>query len=149
MQNAIEIDSLRSIDNYPVVCITGGEPGIMENKVLETIAELRANNPDVKIYMYSAWYKNRWGHRLLDHLDGVHYTLHKGTTSEDIRDFQEFQMHAACCWPGKSYRLYIHQSIREGLTIYPSVWHRLEVKPWVAEEDCDLPDTEDLFILKG
>ena len=71
MQNAIEIDSLRSIDNYPVVCITGGEPGIMENKVLETIAELRANNPDVKIYMYSAWYKNRWGHRLLDHLDGV------------------------------------------------------------------------------
>lgn len=143
---AVEINELKELRDYPVVVITGGEPGIMEQRVLNAISILKMFNPEQLIYMYSAWYRNRWGRKLLDYLDGVHYTLHKGATEKDISDFQEFQMHAALLWPDKSYRLYIHDSIKHGITIYPHVWHRLEVKPWIADEDCALPPNEDLFV---
>jgi len=147
MENAIEIDDLSQIVEYDSVCITGGEPSLDIMGTLGIIHKLRRNNPEQKIYMYSAWYRVHWGPALIPELDGVHYTLHKGATRQDIKDFHHFQARISF-YPDKSYRLYIHNSIDDRITIFPNLWSRLEIKPWVAEEDCELPNTEDLFILR-
>lgn len=146
IDEAIKIDDLSELSDYDTVCITGGEPMEFLDKTVQVIEGLKEINPKVKIYLYTAKYT--WNmEKILKLVDGVHFTLHGGTTSIDIADFLHIQ-DLFKIYEDKSFRLFIHPKINRYINVIPSVWKRVEVKPWVGEEDCILPEDETLYTLE-
>jgi hypothetical protein len=139
------------LKNYKTICVTGGEPLLHFKETKEIIIFLRNQFPKRKIYLYCAWYKKLEDIIEIDNLvDGIHFTLHDTATNEDLFKFDEFQLYLQDTFDEnkqKSYRLYVYPSIKE-LTIYPYLWKRVEVKPWLNEKICVLPKNEFLFIYK-
>jgi hypothetical protein len=78
-------------------------------------------------------------------VDGVHFTLHENSTDEDIAGFQSFQRLAGA--HEGSFRLYLHPGVSGSIILVPGVWSRVEVKPWLPEGECPLPQDEELFVL--
>jgi pyruvate-formate lyase-activating enzyme len=147
LKKAIPLEKIDILRPYKEVLLTGGEPMLYPDRVEMFATALRAQNPEVKLYLYSALYAPELD-TLIKLLDGVHYSLHVPFTDADVEGFIEVQ-NMARVWTKKSFRLYIHPDIPRALLIYPNSWKRLEVKPWLSEEECKLPAHEDLYILGG
>jgi organic radical activating enzyme len=147
LSGARHITYLSQLQDFPEVCITGGEPGVFVERTLSIAKRLREQG-HTKIYVYSAWYRKPWLDQLAPYIDGVHFTVHENPTIEDIDALLMLQMDMSK-YKEKSYRLYIHQSVDRLVTIIPSLWKRIESKPWVGPEDCELPANEELFIYEG
>lgn len=144
LKGAQYIKDLLAIKDFPEVCVTGGEPGANVKRTLGILQQLREQGHS-KIFLYSAWYRNRWLDTLGPLIDGVHFTIHEKPAPEDYVALEHLQMDIKN-HPGKSFRLYIHQSISQPLLLIPSLWKRIESKPWIGAEDCELPANEQLFI---
>ncbi|KKL47756.1 hypothetical protein LCGC14_2332390 [marine sediment metagenome] len=143
--NRTKIKSLKEVKYYDAVCITGGEPMLNPYKVYGIIQILKKQNPKVIIYLYSAL----WVRDMVDMMavvNGIHFTLHANSTAIDILNFYEFQKEAQN-FPWVSFRLYVHPQIKYGVNVVPKVWKRIESKPWIGEESCQLPENETLFEL--
>jgi hypothetical protein len=145
---------LDSVRGYDEVLITGGEPMLDPDRTAGIIHTLRENNPDAKIYLYTALYRPQiW--TLFHMVDGIQFSLHAEANCQDICDFIEFQTELRLrSLEGKSLRLYIDNRIKFGVKIYPLLWQRAEVKPWLTEAQLialqpgGLPPGERLFILQ-
>lgn len=144
------IASLTEITGFAECCITGGEPMLIPERVSAVVAELRARNPESHIYLYTALYRPEIKN-LLPLLDGIHFTLHAGANRVDQRGFAAFQQ--LLRYHAGSFRLYIDPRVTRPVVIYPYVWTRVEVKPWLTEEQLlalqpgGLPPGEQLFYL--
>jgi hypothetical protein len=135
---------LSILKDYEAVCITGGEPMLQHCRTIQVIKQLKHNNPDQIIYLYTAMYTHIL-HRLIRYIDGIHYTIHYPALPIDINRYFAFASMIALN-QNKSYRLYIDNRVFDAIIIQPSLWHRVEIKPWMKE--CSLPVNEDLYILK-
>ena len=143
-----DLTELKELKDYPVICITGGEPMLDPIWTQDIIKFLRKRNRDVIIYLYSAWYGNNWLPEIAPFIDGLRFTLHEKTKKKDLLDFYVLQEDIERFGEKKSYRLYIHYLLPVSVEIVPRLWNRVEVKPWIGEKDCELPKNETLFILK-
>ena len=136
---------ISEIYDYDEIIITGGEVGLYEKRTKELIAKIKANST-AKIYVYTAFWQP-WMVDILYDIDGLHYTLHENSKGEDFLRFYHYQR-AIEQVPGKSYRLYIFPRVNEFITINPSLYARVEVKPWIPESKLILPEDEELIYLK-
>jgi organic radical activating enzyme len=148
MAQARVVASLEEVSRYAAVCVTGGEPLRDVDRteaILHRIRDLAGSRQAV--YLYTALFvPDLW--RLLPLLDGVHFSLHAEATMDDAVDFAELQRVAAL-WRDKSWRLYVDARLTQPVFLVPSLWARVEVKPWRTEGDCPLPAHEDLLVLES
>lgn len=155
MENATQINTLEGLINYSEIMITGGEPMLHPDKTLKIIDQLKKRNPDALIYLYSALY-NKDFPKLLEKIDGLHFTLHYNANDEDIFSFYKLQesiFERKKDWRHKSFRLYIDNKLGLSVKIIPFVWDLVNVSKWLTEEELikkqpqGLPLNEELFIL--
>lgn len=144
MSSGKRITDLSELKSFKYICVTGGEPMLQPNRTEMVIRQLREQDTDHIIYMYTAFY-----HRKLEdimHLiDGVQYTLHYPMKSTDLTLFYQFQ-NLIEQYNYQSFRLYIDSRFTDTVMIRPNLWKRVEVKAW--QEYCLLPKNEKLFILR-
>jgi organic radical activating enzyme len=144
---AVKPVNMEQLSKYKSVMISGGEPLLYPKKLKALIHQLRKNNPEQIISLYTTLASDA----LIDMLwmfDRIHYTLHAPHTAQDQERFIKFQ--DAITNPHYSYRLYIDPAIKDvAIPIIPNRWNRVEVKPWIDEGDCPVPDGEDLVELRG
>ena len=152
MKQAISISDLATLANFGIICITGGEPLLEPDYTLDIVAKIRRQHPSAALYLYTALYAERMPD-IVRATDGIHYTLHEGATDQDIDGLQRFQQVIRNEGNGKSFRLYIDKRVERLVSIQPNLWKRVEVKPWLSEEELlamqpsGLPPNETLFIL--
>lgn len=147
IDKAIPLYGAEELRDFSTVLITGGEPMLRPIDVLSFIKTTKKVNLEATIYLYTA--KFTLGiFDILPFVEGVHFTIHADTTMEDIlefRDIQEKLYNYKHDNPDISFRLYIHPDIKLVIDIIPYVWSRIESKPWLAEDECQLPYNETLF----
>ena len=151
VQHVRDVNALRGFD---IVCITGGEPMLDPVRTTAIIKDIRSKCPDALVYLYTALVTSELL-GILDLVDGMHFTLHEGATAADVGEFGWLQSRLL----GKrgSYRLYLHPTIKHLVSLRCSQWSRIEVKPWLTEEELlamnpgsgGLPPGETLFSLDG
>jgi hypothetical protein len=145
ISKAIEIHDIGQVSGYSQVLLTGGEPMLYPGKIIDYCKRLRECGFKGQIYMYSAKYTPQM-YEVLPYLDGIHFTLHTASW-QDLNELSSLQVMMGAN-KDKSYRLYISPSITQAITIYPNLWKRVEVKPWIPEGQCPLPEGETLFKLE-
>lgn len=145
MKNAIYIPDLRGLEEYNQILITGGEVLLDADTTIAALKEVRQRYPNTTLYLYSALFTKRMI-EIVELVDGIHFTLHAASTEKDVARFNSFQ-ELAKDYPDKSFRLYLYPEIKLPITVYPYIWTRLEVKPWIPEEDLSLPPNETLYII--
>ena len=139
--------TIPKLASYGEVMITGGEPMLYPERVKTFINLIREQNSTTKIYLYTALFTPE----LIDIiplLDGIHYTLHIRANQNDVDGFTKFQEAVKPYHTTMSVRSYIDPAVELPVTIYPWLYYRLEVKPWIMEGECPLPDGEDLLYLR-
>ena len=146
LSKAIKIKNIEDINEFDEVCITGGEPMIKPELTLSVLKQLKYNQ---RKFLYSAWVTNKL-FDIMPFIDGLHFTLHEKSDEDDIRQFHKLQtwIWQEEWYKTKSIRLYVNQNIQHSIHILPFLWSRLEIKPWICEADCTLPENETLFILE-
>ncbi len=148
LKQAKKIQSPDCLLGYDEICITGGEPMLYPNKIIDIIESLNNLHPlNRKIYLYTAMF-NEDLIGLIPKVDGIHVTLHQGMSGFEMGNFYHFQERSSSIgfWGG-SYRLYIHPDIKDEISIYPNRWSRIESKPFL--EDCPLPENETYLYWKN
>ncbi len=133
------VDMIEQLAPYDQVLLTGGEPMLQPYRTLAFARALKSQNANRPVYMYTALYDSAIS-ALLPILDGVHYTIQAPASQGDIDGFRQFQdtikSHAG------SFRLYIMPRVTSSVEIIPSLWKRVEVKPWITEGNLVLPPGE-------
>jgi pyruvate-formate lyase-activating enzyme len=139
-------DMVAAARDYDAVCLTGGEPmAIIPDHTVAFAETLKHVYPDKKVYCYVADYADPKALlKLLNVVDGVHYTLHASSDYADIMKFYYFQ--SAIRLRRGSHRLYIHPHILYSVVIVPGRFSRIESKPWMKPGECKLPPNEDLYV---
>lgn len=144
-----EEDNLDFVKDYDEIILTGGEPMLYPERLLDLIKNIKVVNPNVKIYLYTA----KWEpfiQTILHYIDGLTYTLHKNIKQFEAFDFNTLQRHINYMHSdneNKSFRLFIHEDVKEEFNLIPATWDRIKIAGTLSEEDCDYPE-DDLIILK-
>lgn len=135
MSRARYIDSLEEMDKHDVICITGGEPQLRVDRILEVINWARELSHKPKLYMYTTIYtEDSCG--IAQMIDGIHYSIHAPMTNEDYKHFCEFEWGVVgVLHKQKSFRLYIESSIEGFISFHPSRYQRIEAKGWQTEDE--------------
>lgn len=87
MSQATEISDIAQLKDYDIICVTGGEPMLNVQNTLDIIREIRERCPDSLVYLYTAFYRDSMP-AVINAVDGIHYTLHKGASEADITGLQ-------------------------------------------------------------
>lgn len=138
----IEFKSLPDLQSYDLILITGGEPMLKPETTKAIISRLRFLNPVQLIYLYSS-IPIKLG-EFLDHVNGMTYTIHKGSNPSDLGIVQSFLQHH----PNRSYRLNIDPEFRADLKIKPYLWDKIKIKKWYDSKMVAIPKDETLYILE-
>ena len=130
----INLEQIKS--NGDDIVLTGGEPGIYPQ--LENVVEkLHGQNPDAKIYIYSALANKRISD-ILPKVDGLSFTLHDDASELDIASFLKLQKRMKEIknkYPEKSYRLYIDSRLDKDIPIELDLYTRVNKMKWMNEEE--------------
>ena len=136
MAQAERIEDLGALAGLQEVMITGGEPLLYPAKTEAIMWEIRERIPNIKIYLYTALYREAM-RDILPLVDGVQYSIHEQATSADFYGLFRFQELIAGYWrTGRSFRLYV--DAKAGLQpqcIRRELWDRVEVKSWLTEDE--------------
>jgi molybdenum cofactor biosynthesis enzyme MoaA len=138
-------DSLASLLDYDMILITGGEPLLLGNKLVDAVRNLRLE------YLYSGeiiLYTAEWDvdliNKLLLYIDGITITLHSPNDVQlainnihKIKD--EVYQH--------SFRLNIFKEAGDWLLLDTTGWNTKHDIEWI--KDCPLPADEELFYLEN
>lgn len=145
IKSATVINSAAEL-KYPQITITGGEPLLNSTNTISIIKDIKSNDYNSIIYLYTAvWSWRR--EKIIHWVDGIHYTLHGPLNRGELENFYILQ-DTIERYPEKSYRLYIDPLVNNDIMLYnPSLWTRIEKKPFII--DCPVPENEDLYILKS
>jgi len=139
-----ELDKLpicNSFKGYEEIIITGGEPMMDTVKLMGLVYQIRDENPEAKIYVYTSDTRNieRLSY-VVYNVDGLTLTLHE---QSDITPFEKFDalLYGAMEtdeWPHKSLRLNVFKGIE-----HLKPWCNWQIKKdivWI--KDCPLPKNE-------
>lgn len=143
---------------YDEIIITGGEPMLLSERVVEMIHRLKFGGYKGKIWLYTAdTSKLRFGYwaveMALDEVDGITYTLHytkkESKLKSDLANLRRLdQYFADHAWSreGKSDRLYIDSRIynQEYVDSLRYKWAAVKPLEWKENGDCPLPEGEEL-----
>ena len=148
MAKAQRLTSVKQLQGYENLVISGGEPMLFPDRVINLAKVLHKAAPQAKIFLYTAFNRNNKDiERVLPHIDGINYTVHTDS-EQDAAQFQGFQA-LASRWKDKAFRLYVEKPIADKLVIIPGVWERIKTAPWMTEPEMIKAGgcPEDLFIL--
>lgn len=145
MSQAKVISKVSDLAGYDEVIVTGGEPFLHPDSLVDFLKEVRALRPRPRIYLYTAMYHRGALPYVLPLVNGIHYTLHAEATHKDVDAFHAFQNYAEY-FTGHSFRLYVDNRCCIPVFVKPSVWQRVEMKGWIDNGNCPLPPNETLFI---
>ena len=114
--------------------LTGGEIATYDG-LLPVIARIKDACPDSKLYLYSAKFNDNLAQAII-RTDGLHFSLHENTTSQDVADFKQLQNHIAYYGiVDQSYRLYVNPFIIYPIPLQPSLWNRVRCFKWMTQEE--------------
>ena len=148
LASAIHIDNLEVIKEYPIVCITGGEPMLNPYRTIRIIEQLKEQNPAVKIYLYTAMYGNNIP-RIIMLVDGINYTLHAGATPWDMKGFSFFQGSILLYGRTKSFCLRIFPGMGYRICTDTGSWKCINKSRWLEGDECKVANGEVLYIYEG
>lgn len=143
---------------YKELVITGGEPMLIGERVVEMIHRLRANGYNGKIWLYTACIKTaKWADRaVLQEVAGITYTLHHKPSQADLSDTRKLNKFILDNLDNRkrnrSDRLLIDsrcytEEVLSIIGLYDTgTKHWTSVKPlkW-KDDECPLPDNEELI----
>jgi len=136
-----------SYADYDEIMLTGGEPMLRPGLVRQTITEIREENTQTKIYMYTALCINvYWIQYLLELLDGINLTIH----TNNLTDIEDFVTLNNFLHPSMKERKSLHLNLFEGVKLPKDInlegWKVRDEIKW--RTDCPLPKDEVLMRLK-
>jgi pyruvate-formate lyase-activating enzyme len=123
---------------YDKIILTGGEPMLKPEVILQTVEEIRKVN-NCPIIVYTAKVDKVIDVlKILDHVDGLTLTLHE---IEDLVDFYILNgyIYYKNKYSKKSLRLNVFKGIEVDETVFTS-WKIKKDIEWI--EDCPLPENE-------
>jgi organic radical activating enzyme len=86
--NVPKISNISELRDYEEVVLTGGEPMLFANSLLNFIKKLKRQNRGQKIFLYTAYLRMDEHIKILNKLDGITVTLHAEATEDDIRNLK-------------------------------------------------------------
>ena len=149
-----EVDPVEFEDllKYDEIVITGGEPMMIAERVVEFVHRLRFSGFTGKIWLYTANSRRLdkyWAVGLLiDDVDGMTYTIHNEPLDrlrKDLADLRRLDKYLAeHDRAGKSDRLYIDSRVYDEEYVKSLAYQWAEIKPleWKENGDCPLPENE-------
>jgi hypothetical protein len=133
-----DLDGLPVAQDYSAfdeIYLTGGEPLLRPSLILEAVRDIRRENEDAPIYVYSAHFDMAKMATVWPIVDGFTMTIHEQV---DVQDFIEMD-NAIKVSHGKSLRLNIFAGIdMDGVDT--SKWAVKDGIEWI--ENCPLPEDE-------
>lgn len=121
---------------YDIIMLTGGEPLLNPDLVINTIMDIREQNPDAWVYVYTAKTDDpELLEEILCFADGITLTLHE---KEDGRRFQKISEYLYDYTDHCSLRL----NVFAGIEVHGSTdgWNVKSGIKWI--KDCPLPVNE-------
>lgn len=149
MSKAQPLYSVKQLESYKNLVISGGEPMLFPDRTMKLAKILKKSVPGAKIFLYTAMNKDsNLMEKILPYIDGVNFTIHSQADDKDIMEFQSFQAMAGK-HPNKAFRLYVDKATAKEVHILPSVWDRVNIKPWMGEKEMEAAGgcPEDLYYL--
>lgn len=144
VDSAIPVTNLDFVSQFEAVVISGGEPMLYPDKVIAMAREIKAMK-NIPIYMYSATF-TKYTEAVLQHIDGITFTVHQEANVKEVVGFNGIQKLAAA-YPGKKFRLTVHDECQMPLDIVARVWSRINF--FHHKDFCPLPVNETLFEFRG
>lgn len=135
-----DLDNLpvcKSFKNYKTVMLTGGEPMLNPDLVMQTIHKIRKENKKCKIYMYTAKINSSTIPYLCYMLDGITLTLHD---QSDTKNFLKFNDKLSLPYRLRSLRLNIFEGVNLPKDTDLSYWKVKKNIAWI--KNCPLPKHE-------
>jgi hypothetical protein len=133
-----KVTKIENITGYQKVFVTGGEPMLFPDKLLQVVKKLRNQGND-KIYLYTAWpYPKKIFLKIVKYLDGVTLALHTHLDKLMFFDNGYDKMD----FPNKEMWLNVFST--KNLQVEGN-WV-VRPKKWVKE--CPMPPGEDLLTIK-
>ena len=130
-----------SYKGYELIMLTGGEPMLHPEKVMEAVGRIRRET-DAPIILYTALTADKDAlSRIIRQINGITVTLHDNS---DVKPFLDFDDYYVGAWgSSKTYRLNVFNGVEIDLGDVKGKW---KVKPeieWI--KDCPLPEGEVLM----
>lgn len=126
--SAVALTSLYPMKHYDKIVLTGGEMMEDPRRTKKIIEIIKGFNPTAKIYLHTARYSVEMI-VMMDMVDGITFHLHEGAGTIELIQFNKFQM-LVNRFPGKSYRLYMHPSVKVRIPVKPSLWNGIVSKAY-------------------
>ena len=142
MKSLVAVDRVTDLLKYDEICLTGGEPLQDYRRTLQVASILKGYGK--KVFLYTTMWSSKFD-PILALLDGIHYTVHNPCHWADSKMLFDFQESLKLCsvstkFAKGSYRLYIDPDVKRNLTINPSLFTRIESKPWMKDGECPVPE---------
>lgn len=139
---------------YEELIITGGEPMLLSDRVVEMIHRLRFGGYKGKIWLYTSSshrLSTYWACKMLiDEVDGITYTIHQGkmeAVKRDLVDLRRLDTYLkGQDRAGKSDRLYIDSRVfnQDYVNSLEYKWAVIKSLEWKENVDCPVPEGEKL-----
>jgi len=137
-----------SYKGYDEILLTGGEPLLHPKIIYRTIADIRRQNKQAKIYLYTALVKRKEiVDMILSLIDGIVITLHE---QSDVKDFVEFMCYfysSGLNVSGKSLRLNVFDGVVLPKYLNLTNWKVRYNMQWI--KNCPLPEGEAFMHIGG
>lgn len=134
-------------NQYDELLITGGEPLLYPEALIELSAKAKARSSKLRVYVYTAYTENLFVYEaLLPYVDGFTFTLHEQADVQFAKDLSDMLMHKFKQTLNKSFRMNIFSSIQVDAETFERFyrctpfWKIKADMKWI--EDCPLPDGE-------
>lgn len=129
--------TIKNFSGYNEVILTGGEPMLKPNLVIEVAKKFLKEDVRTKIYLYTAKVDNLHDmHAVLHYLDGVTITLHK---QNDVLPFMFFAQQYRFLCETYSMRLNIFKDIKVPEEFLEG-WQVKDNIEWI--DNCPVPEDE-------
>lgn len=143
-QDIKEISSPKELKEYEEIVITGVEPFLDPGTLKQFIKDLRRQNRNAKIFLYTDCLNADEHDNVIRLLDGMTVTIHAECTDDDIRDLK--YMSENLYGEPLDLRLFVDKRVYERYdlrNIKLSTWDVVRKQEW--KEKCNPADNEDLL----
>lgn len=130
---------------YDEILLTGGEPMLYPDDLIEIIKQIKQQNQTAKIFIYTADVSDHeMMLSILEMVDGITLALHENT---DIKDFIKFDRWVSIVlFESKSMRLNVFNNVKEKFLQQNLMMHwKIKYMDWI--KNCPLPEGETLMRL--
>ena len=144
--NLAELPVAPDFRGYGQILLTGGEPLLYPEVLLDEIARIKRRNSMAFIYLYTAKTDDIAAFcAVLNEVHGVTLTIHE---QGDVPDFQVLQAYLDNMYPVIKYKS-MRLRIRNGINMRGCVSHYWTVDFWEPQEVCPVPTNEVFMRLRA